>query len=310
SISALSLLVLIFTDTKDYSREKTNISEPSSVFEPSTSVPASNESNNNEEETAEKKNIFSKLTKNDASTQEETTAAEKNSSLVTFNDINRVEVPRKYATDAIIAQHVFQGELQSYHFSYPTEKEMLEFAEYLYKTVYVFIDDIDFNANDAVYNEEYYKESLYIEDFLKNTVPQIVKSDMTQIDAATAIHDWIIANYSYDYSLQIRSVKDFLKQKTGVCQAYTNLYMIMCRYVGIDCSVVRGSAVNNGVTETHSWNKLIIDGKEYYTDITWNDCLNRKAYFMMSESEISADHTPKEYCSNGIYSKLNFDYYY
>ena len=87
-----------------------------------------------------------------------------------------------------------------------------------------------------------------------------------------------------------------LKDKTGLCSNYADLFKVLCERVGINCDVVTGKG--NGVN--HAWNRVYVGNKSYHLDCTWDDPLNnnyRKAsdirgiYYMKTANFFMGSHT-------------------
>ncbi len=115
---------------------------------------------------------------------------------------------------------------------------------------------------------------------------ECITPGMTDFEKATAINNYLCNLMSYDYSYSHVSTFDALAYGTGVCQGYANAYKKLMDAAGIPTDYVSGGA-NGG---RHAWNRSLIDGQYYYTDVCWNDCLGRNAYLLISYEEISVDH--------------------
>lgn len=55
----------------------------------------------------------------------------------------------------------------------------------------------------------------------------------------------------------------------GVCSTYSMLFYKMASRLGIQCYICYGYAGG----EYHAWNMVVLDGKQYFYDITWFDTL-------------------------------------
>lgn len=107
-------------------------------------------------------------------------------------------------------------------------------------------------------------------------------------EKALYLHDAICLRFAYDDSYRIYDVYGFLREGVGVCQAYTGLYMLLLRRVGIP-SVCAASAAMN-----HIWNLIFLDGAWYHADVTWDDVASgatgvRHTWFLKSDAGMSAD---------------------
>jgi len=89
-------------------------------------------------------------------------------------------------------------------------------------------------------------------------------------------------SFSYDnYSSHYLSVYDIIKTKNGVCADYAFLFAVLSKAIGVPCRIVGGYAldVENGCLGAHAWNEVIIDGKWYGVDPTWNMWLPAYSHF-------------------------------
>ena len=117
------------------------------------------------------------------------------------------------------------------------------------------------------------------------------------------IHDYMAENYSYDSRLyndpnnsayqESYSFTGLLNNSTGVCQAYAELFDLLCARANVDCLIVYGDS--NGVG--HAWNLVKLDGDYYHIDVTFDDPVPDRPgrvyyeYFCLTDSQISADHS-------------------
>ncbi len=127
-----------------------------------------------------------------------------------------------------------------------------------------------------------------------NNILTTVKDDMTDVEKALVVHDYMALNYKYDYDNYLNDTIPFesyrmdglLTNKTGVCQAYAETYKYIMNLLGIDCVVVSSDSMN------HAWNIIKINNEWYHVDVTWDDPVYdrigraRHEYFLLSDSEI------------------------
>lgn len=123
-----------------------------------------------------------------------------------------------------------------------------------------------------------------IADILKKTT----NDDMTTAQKVTAVYDYIINNYSYNYAMtggvgnfklytsdmNYHSMRDaqiriqaysMLKQGKGVCDHYAALFMILTRRIGLESYTVNGQVQSSrGGTTGHVWVIIKLNG-QYYT---------------------------------------------
>lgn len=92
-----------------------------------------------------------------------------------------------------------------------------------------------------------------------------ITDDMTAVDKALYVHDYLVLNCKYGITSQHTSY-DCIVNKKAVCQGYSLAYeYIMRDFLGIDCTVVFSRSQN------HMWNYLKIGGKWYHVDLTLDD---------------------------------------
>ena len=78
---------------------------------------------------------------------------------------------------------------------------------------------------------------------------------------------WMVKNFKYGlpYSRSNR-VKydpgDILRQRSGKCCHFTELYTVLAELAGLPCGIEHES-------QTHKWNRIVIDGYIYPMDVTW-----------------------------------------
>jgi hypothetical protein len=130
---------------------------------------------------------------------------------------------------------------------------------------------------------------------------EIITSDMTDYEKELKIHDYIIANYGYDVavvtdesanSTRTHSITGMLLDGKGVCEAYANTFMLLCRMSGLNCELATGTV--DGVK--HQWNAIELGGEYYNVDLTSDDPVPdlkgrvNYRYLNLSDAELSKTH--------------------
>lgn len=107
----------------------------------------------------------------------------------------------------------------------------------------------------------------------------VINDSMSEREIVTVIHDEICNRMSYAYNGIINSITEFETFENGtgklVCNGYSNLFKLLCDYAGIETQTL----ANN--TMDHAWNRVKVDGIWYDVDVTWDDCLSNKNYFLI-----------------------------
>ncbi len=148
-------------------------------------------------------------------------------------------------------------------------------------------------------------------DFARDVLRTIITDDMTEVDKAHAIYDFIMWRVRYDYTLlnEITDDSSLMKYASfylegvfngvsnttytgaytyGVCDSMAKAYSLMCNIEGIPCLRIVGTAKGEG----HAWNKIKIAGNWYNVDCTWGDMVVEErevashVYFMLTDAQI------------------------
>ncbi len=152
-------------------------------------------------------------------------------------------------------------------------------------------------------------------------ISQIITEDMTDYEKELAIHDYIIKNYQYDVEaatnseanvVRTHSITGMLLDGKGVCEAYSNTFMLLCRMAGLNCQLATGTL--DGVK--HQWNIVELNGEYYNVDLTSNDPVpdqkgrTRYNYFNLSDRDISKTHILDDTnlkCTGERYNYYNYN---
>lgn len=127
----------------------------------------------------------------------------------------------------------------------------------------------------------------------------ILKDGMSDREKCRAIHDYMIETYAYDQSLYTDSYSfaGLLDNHKGVCQAYAELFYLLATRAGVYCAMITGTAdgTGSGDYRAHAWNVVYVEQNWYHIDVTFDDPIGGRGiysdYFMLTESEISKDHS-------------------
>ncbi len=114
-----------------------------------------------------------------------------------------------------------------------------------------------------------------------------VKSSWSNIEKLIYLNDYFCLNFSYDSTYTKGDAYTLLKEKTGVCQAYSLAFGAVLDYLGIKNGYVSSKSMN------HAWNVVYIDGAWYHLDVTWNDASDVEgkaghSNFLLSDVGISS----------------------
>ena len=145
--------------------------------------------------------------------------------------------------------------------------------------------------------EEVAMKRAYIDEYLAPVLAKI-KANWNDTQKALYIHDWLDANFMYDYRLYEESGKEnhdiygFLKDGMGVCQSYAYTFMYMARKVGLESYMAISPAKDtdgDGSIDIagHGWNVVKVDGNWYHLDATNDDPILGVQYHYDYVGEVS-----------------------
>ena len=137
-----------------------------------------------------------------------------------------------------------------------------------------------------------YEEEQAVDEAVKNVLDSLNVYDSDEYTKIKAVHDYIVQNIKYDYSLSKYSAYNAIIEKNVVCQGFASLTYKMLKELGVGVRVITG--LGNGVS--HGWNMAEISGQWYNIDNTWDEYwyseYNITSYkFFLKNSTDFTDHT-------------------
>ncbi len=161
---------------------------------------------------------------------------------------------------------------------------------------------IESQINSVALNKDAYKNAdkavQKYSDEIDAIIDSIITKDMTDEEKVKAVNDYMCEHYAYadpiveDGPNSDHSFHSMLDDGTGVCQGYATLFHVMMLKLGIDDTLVvgKGSSDRFGTRwEDHMWNCVVLDGKQMFVDVTWNDSLGNTDYLLKNERDFYAD---------------------
>ncbi len=133
-------------------------------------------------------------------------------------------------------------------------------------------------------------------DAILATIPDSLDDYQTVI----YLHDYIVLNYQYDLDYEIYDAYTMMQEGEGVCMAYSLLLDELLYRLGIESRAV----VSPSDSLNHMWNEVLVDGKWYEMDATWDDPVADRygkavhSNLLLSDAEMYVTH-------NGVY-ELDF----
>lgn len=98
-------------------------------------------------------------------------------------------------------------------------------------------------------------------------------SGKSDYEKSMIIHDRLIDTVTYTSTNNDQNAYGALVEGKAVCNGYARAYQHLMNTVGVPTWFVRGTSINptTGTSIGHAWNIVKLDGKWYYTDVTWDD---------------------------------------
>lgn len=132
-------------------------------------------------------------------------------------------------------------------------------------------------------------------------------------EKSKVLHDKLIDTVTYEITDKDQTSYGALVEGKAVCNGYTRAYQHLLQEVGIASWYVSGSRKSPGsaTSEPHAWNLVKIDGSWYYTDVTWDDQIDKTfySYFNITTKQLKAEHTIgdyEQYLPNATATAANF----
>lgn len=106
-----------------------------------------------------------------------------------------------------------------------------------------------------------------VQDLVDGIIAEVITENMSDLQKARALHDWICQNGSYDYTYTNSQAIHILSGGSGLCDAYARAYCVLLDAVGISGRWVPCTLAG----ESHAINAVLLDGEWYLVDCTNDD---------------------------------------
>jgi hypothetical protein len=164
-----------------------------------------------------------------------------------------------------------------------------------YKHAYGIIQSVEFSYDDSstiIPRINYLNEEV-------TKIVAMINPDWTKLQKLLWINDYICDTFQYDLVTEYHSAVDLLKTGKGICEAYANLFTILCQRNDIEVSYCYSPEIQ------HIWNMVQLDGYWYHIDTTWNDTYTDKyEHFLLSDDECQAAIKKAGYTQNFTLNSL------
>ena len=129
-------------------------------------------------------------------------------------------------------------------------------------------------GSSNIYNKTMYEKS--VQNALCEALGKSKGKGMTDIQKAVALHDWLVVNCQYDVTVSrtyCHSKYGAIVEGYAVCDGYAKAFNDLLSRVGVKAKYMEGrkTVSPGGEPQPHAWSVVVIDGKEYYVDVTADD---------------------------------------
>lgn len=97
--------------------------------------------------------------------------------------------------------------------------------------------------------------------YLEKKYPELISLKQKEISFREKKNYFVEHEKSYEYG-------NMYITKYGVCENFAKEFKDICNKLGLQCEVVRGHILSDGVECGHAWNAIMIDGKLRHVDIS------------------------------------------
>lgn len=193
--------------------------------------------------------------------------ADKNDFQIALNAF-LVDHPEAFWIDASSGYKYYE-----YDNSLQIELNYLETGEALKTAVEKLNAEVDKAAKNAPDNASDYEVELYLNDYIGDR-----------------------CDYDTEGGMKHNAYGALVEGK-AVCDGYSHAFQLLCKRLGIECTVIEGTSdFNSDDEDGHMWNCVLLGGSWYHTDVTWNDSAKSVCgaehyfYLNLTTEEIERDH--------------------
>lgn len=127
---------------------------------------------------------------------------------------------------------------------------------------------------------------------------EIAATGKDEYERELLLHDALARRVTYQEGENAHNAYGALVKGKAVCEGYSRGFQYLLYQSGIQCLMAEGSSINpsTGLSESHAWNVVRVDGQYYHVDLTWDDPDDVKTpvmypYFNLTTVQINNDHT-------------------
>ena len=192
------------------------------------------------------------------------------------------------------------------------------------KKVFSTTYNVSISGNGNSYLDEAFTSTEQVEKAIKDV--KAIKDRVidtatgSTVDKIKTVHDYLVDSITYDANngSTVYNIYGALVNQKVVCEGYAKAFKYILDDLGIPCIIVCGTGTNSsGLTESHAWNYVQIEGKWYALDVTWDDPVTgipggyvptdlKYSYFLKGSEEFFENHVEDESMLGKV--RLNYPY--
>ena len=121
-----------------------------------------------------------------------------------------------------------------------------------------------------------------------------IPAGSSNTEKALFVHDYLVSHTVYDMDELLSgstgtagTVYGALVEHAAVCSGYSHAFMYLMQLLDIPCRYYSGESVPDeteqlpileGVSNSHGWNCVWLDGTPYWVDVTWDDPVDKNGH--------------------------------
>lgn len=130
------------------------------------------------------------------------------------------------------------------------------------------VQRIGFSGTYTMGSSEVEAMRLRISEYAQQCMEGLPSGD--DYDRIKYLYEYIIERTDYVLDApENQNILSVLLYGQSVCQGYAKAFEYLCRYCGLEATLVTGAIRESGFG--HAWNLVQSDGAYYYVDVTWGD---------------------------------------
>lgn len=169
-----------------------------------------------------------------------------------------------------------------------------------------YIDGYSYSKKDCLVITPNYTMSINIArtylqkcDNYANRVVANISEDASDYEKVITVYDYLASHTIYSNCTNDQNMVSVATENKSVCLGYSLMYQYILQRLGISNIVVTGTSLDTN----HAWNIVKVNNEWYHSDVTWasqtysiyKSKYSKEEiphdYFLLSDTEISKDHT-------------------